>query len=351
MTHRSWLFAAVTAAAALSSPLPCPGQGAVDQIYMSKGAPSRGRIPETGISRDQVTLEASGGTRQFAVHEIVRITFAEEPSDLNNARTAVLQKNYNLAAQELRKLDVSKIQREVIRHEAEYLRALSQARLAMSEGGDKNAAITAMLNFVKAAPQSFHFYDAAETLGDLSISLGKFTDAAKYYTPIASAPWPEYQLKANSAVGRALLGDKQYDHALTKFEAVIGSDAPAPEAARQKLLATTGKAICLAETGKAEEGVTLLQDIISKNDPQDAPLFARTYNALGRCYLKLNKPKDALLAFLHTEVLFAGEAEPHAEALYHLGKLWGDMSKSDRAVAARTTLRERYPGSIWATLE
>ena len=55
----------------------------------------------------------------------------------------------------------------------EYLQALSQAKLAMTEGGDKNAAVTAMLNFVKAAPQSFHFYDAAEVLGDLSMALGK----------------------------------------------------------------------------------------------------------------------------------------------------------------------------------
>jgi tetratricopeptide (TPR) repeat protein len=334
----------------LAAPLTSLAQS-VDQVYLSKGAPSRGRIPESGINREQVTLEASSGAKQFEVNEIVRITFADEPAELNNARTAVIQKNYNHAAQELRKLDPQKIERTVIKQEIEYLRALAQARLAMTEGGDKNAAITAMLNFVKSAPQSFHFYDAAETLGDLSMSLGKFADAAKYYTPIASAKWPDYQLKANSAIGRALVGEKQYDQALTKFETVIKSDATGAEAARQKLLATTGKAVCLAETGKAEEGVALMQEIIKNNDPQDAPLFARTYNALGRCYLKLNKPKDALLAFLHVEILFAGEADAHAEALYHLSKLWGDINKSDRAVTARTTLRERYAGSIWATLE
>ena len=340
----------IAALVALAAPLPCLAQS-VDQIYLSKGAPSRGRIPESGISRDQVTLEASSGARQFPVNEIVRITFAEEPAELNSARTAVIQKNYSHAAQELRKLDPSKVERAVIKQEIEYLRALSQARLAMTEGGDKAGAVTAMLNFVKTAPQSFHFYDAAETLGDLSMALGKFQDAAKYYTPIASAPWPDYQLKANSAVGRALVGEKQYDQALTKFEAVIDNGATGPEAMRQKLLATAGKAVCLAETGKAEEGVALMHELIKNNDPQDAPLFARTYNALGRCYLKLNKPKEALLAFLHVEVLFAGEADAHAEALYHLSKLWGDINKSDRAVTARTTLRQRYAGSIWASLE
>ena len=80
-------------------------------------------------------------------------------------------------------------------------------------------------------------------------------------------------------------------------------------------------------------------------------LFARAYNALGRCYMKQNKPKDAVLALLHTDVLFYADADAHAEALYYLSKLWSDINKSDRAVAARSTLRERYAGSIWATLE
>jgi tetratricopeptide (TPR) repeat protein len=106
-----------------------------------------------------------------------------------------------------------------------------------------------------------------------------------------------------------------------------------------------------AETGKAEEGLALLQDLINKNDPQDVPLFARTYNALGKCHQKLNKPKDAVLAYLHTDVLFYTDADAHAEALYNLSKLWGDVNKQDRAVAARATLKERYAGTVWATLE
>jgi tetratricopeptide (TPR) repeat protein len=221
----------------------------------------------------------------------------------------------------------------------------------MGEGGDKTAATTAMFNFVRSAPQSYHFYEAAEVLGDLAMASGKWADAAKYYGPISNAPWPDYQMRANNAIGRALSGEKKFDEALDKFKAVIGSDLATPEATRQKNLANVGKAVCLAETGKAEEAVAALQDLINKNDPQDAVLFARAYNALGRCYIKLNKPKDAVLALLHTDVLFYNDADAHAEALYHLSKLWTDINKSDRAVAARSTLRERYAGSIWATLE
>jgi len=204
---------------------------------------------------------------------------------------------------------------------------------------------------VKSAPESYHFYDAAEMLGDLAMTSGKWADAAKYYGPISAAPWADYQMRANNAIGRALSGEKQFDQALTKFEAVLASEDSSAEATRQKQMATVGKAVCLAETSKADAGVTLVQDLINKNDPQDTVLFARAYNALGKCYLKQNKVKEAVLAFLHTDVLFYSDADAHAEALYHLSKLWTDVNKSDRAVAARSTLRERYAGSIWATAD
>jgi tetratricopeptide (TPR) repeat protein len=320
-----------------------------DQVFLSKGAPTRGKI--TDMDRDQVTLEVSGAQRPIPVNEIVRVTFAGEPIELNSARSAAFQKNYTLAAQELRKLEGTQLANDYIKQDAEYYKALCQARLAMTEGGDKTAAMTALLNFVRAAPKSFHFYEAAEVLGDLAQASGKYADAAKYYDPIARATWPDYQMRANNAVGRALTAEKQIDQALERFEKVLSTDLTTPEGNRQKLLATAGKAVCLAEKGKGAEGVALLEDIINKNDSQDTALFARTYNALGKCYLKMNKPKDAVLAFLHTDILFYSEPEAHAEALYHLSKLWTEINKSDRAVTARNTLKERYAGSIWASLE
>ncbi|MBW8884757.1 MAG: tetratricopeptide repeat protein [Planctomycetia bacterium] len=329
----------------------------MDQIYLPKGAPVRGSIPPDGMTHDpargldKVTIDQSGGPRDIQVNEIVRITFAGEPTELVAGRNNVLQKNYNQALAELKKLDGQKIDRPFIKQDIDFYKALCQARLALSEGGDKKAAETAMYNFVRSAPQSYHFYEAAETLGDLAMASGKWADATKYYTGLAGAPWADYQMRANNASGRALIGEKQYDQAMEKFKAVLSSDLSSAEAIRQKNLATVGRAICLVETGKVDEAMTMLKDLIDKNDPQDAVLFARAYNALGRCYLKQNKPKDAVLALLHTDLLFYADADAHAEALYHLSKLWSDINKSDRAVAARNTLRERYAGSIWATLE
>src|SRR4029078_9339963 len=136
----------------------------MDQIYLPKGAPARGSITPDGMTRDKVTIEQAGGPRQIEVNEIVRITLAAEPTELVAGRNNVLQKNYNQALAEIKKLDGQKIDRPFVKQDIEFYKALCQARLALSEGGDKKAATAAMYNFVLSAQQSYHFYDAAEAL-------------------------------------------------------------------------------------------------------------------------------------------------------------------------------------------
>jgi tetratricopeptide (TPR) repeat protein len=320
-----------------------------DQVFVSRGAPQKGVVTE--MTKDTVTLDMSGIARPFQVNEIVRVTFVDEPSELGNARNAVQQRNYSLALQELKKLDGQPQDNKHVAADVAYYKALCMARLAMTEGGDKPAALKALLDWVKGNPNNYHFYQAAEVLGDLAVATGDFAEAARFYGGISNAPWPDYQMRGNNNVGRALVSEKKFAEALQKFDAVISSDLTTPEATEQKQFATVGKAVCLAETDQAEAGIAMLNDIINKNDPSDVALFARAYNALGNCYLKQSKPKDALRAFLFTDILFYADAESHAEALYRLSKLWNDVNRSDRAVQARNTLRERYAGSRWASLE
>ena len=347
MLKRLVLLAVV---AGLASAFPTAAWAQFDEVYVNRQpTPNRGTI--TSMTKDEIGMDMAGVARTFPVNEITRILYGDENIELKNARNAVQQKNYNAALNELRKLQNAQIGREYIKQDVDYYTALCLARVAMSEGGDKKAAEKAMLDFARSAPNSWHFYDAAEILGDLAAASGDHAAAVRYYSGLAKAPWEDYRMRANIAVGNSLLAQNNPAEALARFNEVLGASLSTPEAATQKVFAQIGKAQCLALTGKPDEGVAMIKEIIEKNDPSDSALFAKAYNALGNCYLKANKTKEALQAFLHTDILFYADGPSHAEALYHLSKLWSEVNKSDRAVAARNMLRERYSGSAWSTKE
>ena len=63
---------------------------------------------------------------------------------------------------------------------------------------------------------------------------------------------------------------------------------------------------------------------------------------------KAGRNKEALMAFLHVDVLYYSDADAHAEALANLAELWNTLQQTERAVRARRTLDERYPTSPFA---
>ena len=322
-----------------------------DAVYLASGtgaAPKRGAI--VAMTATEVKLDMSGVEQSYPVNEIKQIKFADEPTALENARNAITQRNYNSALAELDKIDVKTLKRDVEKHKVAFMRAYCLAQQAMTEGGDKGAAETALRDFAKATGgQHYRFYQTAETLGDLALASGKFDDAVKYYgdTGLAGAPWPEYKLRANLALGRAYYLGAKFNEALQSYEAVLASSIASPEINLLKEFAQVGKGACLAETGKPDEGIAIVKEVIKKNDPVEKRLFAHANNALGNCYLKVNRPKDAMLAFLQTDILFRSDGDSHAEALYHLGKLGDALNKSNLATDSRNTLRQQYAGSYW----
>jgi tetratricopeptide (TPR) repeat protein len=319
-----------------------------DLVYLGSGAPRRGTI--TAMTPNEVKIEINGVEQPIAVNEIKQLKFADEPNGLDNARNAVGQRNFNSALAELDKVNVADLKRDMEKQEVAFLRAYCHAQQAMTEGGDKTAAASALLDFVRATNKNhYRFYEAAQTLGDLMVASGKFDDAAKYYgeTGLAGAPWPAYKLQANLALGRAQYLGGKFPEALQSYEAVVASELSTAETNLLKQFAQAGKGACLAETGQAQEGIDLIKKVIKDNDPAEKRLFACANNALGNCYLKSSQPKDAMLAFLQTHLLFSGDGDTHAEALFQLSKLGDALNRPEIASDARETLRQRFAGSHW----
>lgn len=319
-----------------------------DQIFGAKGTPTRGRI--SAISPTQIVLNATGVDRTFEVKDIRKVTFSDEPAELRTARDRVEAGQFEDALGDLNKIDATNLG-AAVKQDVEFYKAVCMAKLALTAGGDKAAAGKQMNAFITTNPNSFHYFEAVEMVGDLLMAVGNYAVAATYYSKLSAAPWPDYKMKAAVLEANSLAAAGKYAEALPKYQEIINSGLNTPEALVQKNHARVGSGVCFAATGQHEQGIALIEDLIAKNDPNDMALFGRAYNALGACYQKSGKPKDALLAYLHTDVLFYGDPEAHAEALFNLAKLWAEVNKSDRAVRARSILQSQYPGSRWAAMK
>ena len=317
-----------------------------DQVFGLRGTPTSGTI--TAVSPSGITLQVGSSSKVVPLNEIQRVTFDGEPNELRRAREAAHQGRFEDARAELDKLNVADLRRDFVRQDVEYYSAYLDSRMSLTEGGNKDAALEALLTFVRRHPQSYHFYEAAETLGDLAVALGKNEDAVRYYAALAKAPWPEYKLRSAMLEARAQGALQQWDAAQQRYDSVLASELDTPEVHRLKLLATVGRAVTVAHKGHPQEAIETLQGVVAQNDSSDVELFSRAYNALGTCYVLAQQPQEALLAYLHVDLLFFGDPEEHAEALFHLSKLWNEVNKPDRAVTARNMLQTRYAGTAWA---
>jgi len=320
-----------------------------DVVRRVEGPPLNGDVAE--MSPLEVKVKAGSAEKVLPVNEIDFISWTGEPAQFNTMRARLKAGDYEFVIQTADKIKADELKRKEMQQDLEFYRALAKARLALAGGGDVKEAGMLMRDFVKKNDGSYHLLRASETLGDLFVAIGQYDLATAEYAKLEKAPWPDVQVRAAIAKGRAQLAQKKYPEAQAEFEKVLSNPpaAATPAVKTQLQAATLGKATCLAATAQFDEGIKLIEGVIAEADPEDADLHARAYVTLGNCYRqKPGATKEALLAFLHVDVLYASQAEAHAEALANLRELWNEVGKPDRAQQAADMLAERYKNSPWA---
>lgn len=333
-------------ALALISVCACATVARADKVKLLSGPQSSGKLTE--ITPSELTLEIGSTKKKFPANQVEFVQYDGEPSELTQARTAIHAGRYDEAVPLLAKIDMGKITRLEIAKDVEFYKALAAARLALAGSGSKAEAGKKLFAFEKAERTSFHYFEACQLLGDLLIALDKFSDAENFYNKLSDAPWPEYKMRSGVLVGRALVSQKQFDRANAKFDEVLAIETSGAEAERQKLAARLGKASALSAAGKSDEAIKFVEEIIAQTDAENLELQARANIVLGNSYKAAGKKKEALLAFLHVDLLYSRFGELHAEALANLATLWADADQPNRAKQARNQLKEKYPSSVWA---
>jgi tetratricopeptide (TPR) repeat protein len=319
---------------------------AEDRVFPLAGGRVSGKITEA--TKDNIIIEASGKTQKFAPNDITRIQFDGEPQSLSRAKEFVSNGQLESAALEIKKVDPASLMTDDHKKEFAYYRWFIEGRLALIGKGDAAGAVKGLLAFAKENPQTFHFYEMTENLGNLASSLGNFDRAAVYFAALSKSPVREVQVRGKYLEGRSLLTQQKVPEAAKAFSDVAAASADTPTVARIKKLAVVGMARCDVVNGKAPEALGSLQKLVKENDSTDGELFANIYNAQGECLAKMEQNEGAVLAFLHTDLLFANQPDSHAEALYHLSSLWTKVGDPQRAADAKARLLSLYAGSSWA---
>jgi tetratricopeptide (TPR) repeat protein len=321
-------------------------QGIADRVRLVRGT-------ETGEVNDMTPYELTlnkgrPGSRSVPVNEIKTVIFADEPSELTQARVNAANGAYSNALAALEKIDLKSVRRDFIKQDVEFYKAFCAGKLALGGQREIGDAGRQLNSFVRSYTQNFHHLAAVELMGDLLMAGGRYENAQKQYAELAKAPWADYKMRSAVAVGRTLQAQDKHAEAIAQFDAALAMTDESADAQNQKLSATLGKAVSLAETGGGAEAVGIIEKIIRDADPEQKELHARAYNALGRCYEQAGQTKDALLAYLHVDVLYNTVPDAHAEALAQLVPLWQSIGQQEQSRQARQLLQERYGGSQWA---
>lgn len=290
---------------------------------------------------DQVTILASGRPERVPVEAISKLRLSDDPKGMASIRASVQSGQLKQAGSQLESMTASG--RPITRQEVDYLRALVAARLALRGTGTIRDAARLVASFIKENPTSFRYYSACELMGDLAVGLGKFDSAANYYGKITRSKSNVLSAKGKLLEGNAWL--RQGD--LTKAARLLKETTSAPDP-RLRSMGTIGLAMCVVQEGRPSEAIAQIEKVIQENPSTDVELFARAYNALGQAYATSRQKEAALDSYLHTALLFYRDREAHAEALFHLSKLWTDVNKPGEAQQARQTLQTRYASSPWA---
>ncbi|TWU07852.1 tetratricopeptide repeat protein [Stieleria varia] len=314
-----------------------------DRVYTNDSTtPTSGQIVQA--DKNGVKLKTGANEKTFLAGDIRKILYQGDPSELTKGREAALGGNYEDAVEELEGLNVATLPRAAIKADAAYYLLLAKARLALAGRGDKAAAAQAALAFARSNSDSYHFYSVARLLGDLALALNNHDQAILYYGSLKNAPTTEMKVESKYLTGVAQLAKGDVAAADAAFNEVLGLQVNSAAVLRLQKLSQAGRAVALANNGKGDEALKIVNGLIEELSPNDVEMAARIYNAQGASYDAMGDKEGAIMAYLHTHLLFSSQPDAHAQALSRLVELWPQVGRPERVAEARQELEQRYPG-------
>ncbi len=324
-----------------------------DAVVTRDGTTVRGTL--VSVSPDSVEIESRSGIKKVSIVDLVELSLDGEPESLRAARRLLIRRDARGAIGELAKIEPEELKDADprIREEFEFisLAATAQAATAAEAAGQ----VKPLADFLRKNSRSHHAYAGYELLGDILARQRKYPEAAAAYENLDRGP-PALRIRAASARAGLLMQQGKFVEAIKEFEAAekITSEPNDAASARQKRESALGRARCLAQSGKAAEGIAVsrqaIRDAAVKNGTvQDKDLLAAAFTVLGACQRAAGgQDEDARISFLTVDLVYNQLPEAHAEALANLIELWTAANQPERAREAVQVLTTSYPDTPWA---
>ncbi len=303
----------------------------------------------TGSTKTEITVKPqTGDAVTIPANDVTSVDWNDASPDMKLGKSDEANGRYESALQRLNKAaEDGRSSNDQLKTDLTFLIARATARWALTNAEKRDEAVAKLSGFIKANPDNFRLYEAQQWLGQVQLMRNDFEAARAAFQTLSQAPWSEYQLGANVNLGRVLMAEGKLDEAAQAFDGAIAAAGSSPAETTRKYEAMVGKARALVAQNKHPEALTILNEVVDKAAPEDSALLAEAYVLQGTCLAVADKPKEAVLAFLHVDVLFARESVYHAEALYNLAKLWKTVQHPERALEAQAKLEGEHPESEW----
>ncbi len=326
---------------------------AADTVYLKGSGGERKVGTITGESTTELVVSSGVGSlkKEFKIpaNEVDRVDFEEEPLRLQIVRGNEGQGKLDDALAGYQEM-LGEVQpdNQIVRTDVEFLIARTMAKIAKGDPSKLDEAITKLEAFKTTHPNSFRYYPTMSWLADLYIAKGDAVKADATLTTLSNSPWEDYKMSAKISKGRLLLKQNQIPQAQSQFQSVVDANATSDIEKARRFEAMLGLATTLQRQNQADAAAKMLTEVIDQAATDDTKTLAEAFLRKGDTLLASGKKKDALIAYLHVDVLFNQEKDLHAEALYRLASLWNEVGKPERAADSRAQLGSLYGNSEWA---
>jgi tetratricopeptide (TPR) repeat protein len=293
-------------------------------------------------STSEVTVQLGTNTIRVPTDQILSIRYDGQPASLQLAETREASGQLAEAAELFRKAAAESAGKPFPARAAQFREAEVLTDLALVEPARMAEAKDKLTKFMQANPGCRQIAAAYGAMARLQLYSGEFPAASATIAEIAKLPGGA----ESAAVLRTKILARQGKHedAIAELDRLI---AAYPKGSARQRAAVLAKAESLAAIKRFKEGEKLVREVIKANPAEDAAAQAPAYNTLGDCLRDSKRPKEALIAYLHTDLLYSRDKEEHPRALYEIEALFRQLKQDARAEEVAQRLKQEYPRSPW----